>query len=91
MSQPQITAKEVEAAAVVLEKMSSLYGMDKQLGEWCASDLRAEMSHITALEGQQVLREEAAGRVSQKVAYGLDVHTAVRVALEQYELARVED
>lgn len=91
MTQPKITAKDVHDAAVTLERMSKLYGMDAKLGEWCADDLRSELPHIEELEEQQRIRSEVVKAVVTHVYAGLDVEDAVIKALEGYELALAEE
>lgn len=91
MVNESVSVDEVRRAADTLEKMSRLYEyVDPNLGEWSASDLRSELNNIAEYEAQHRLRSEIAATVERKVFNGSDVVDAVRNALIDFELTRIE-
>lgn len=87
-----VTVDEVVAAAAVLEKMSKIYGIpEPHLGEWCASDLRGEITYVEDLEQQARIRRKIAVEVEEKIFAGLDVLDAVTTVLAGYEVAPNEE
>lgn len=81
-----VTVDEVEKAASVLERVSEIYGLQPQFGEWSAADLRAELPYLRELEVQQRELEVIAKKVENAVFTGLDVVDAVKKVLSDYEV-----
>lgn len=87
-----VTVAEVTAAADVLERMSTIYGLHSpEYAEWCASDLRAELPTVEDLEAQARVRRQIAVEIQEKVYQGLDVLDAATTVLSGYEVSPNEE
>lgn len=87
----EVTVAEVVYAAAVLEKMSTLYGLFPESGEWSPKDLRAELPYIEDIEKQQRARKQVIADMEDGVDAGQDLVDALSEALSKWELTAVEE